>query len=212
MLDAAAMLSEIDDHGFADISTTRKVNAINNAMWEIESMEQWPFLETSITLTFNGSSGTPTNAPSNFRTILRAKDLTTGRRIGWVRLDEYEDTVGLQASLVGNPTIFYLEGGVVKFWPIPSASATVRMRYIKYTTAVTDLSAESAFSIPPQYHNAIVMGALGRIYDMEDDPELSERARGRMETEVARMKVAVFQNQLDRPDFIRVDFEDLDYA
>lgn len=206
------MLDEINDHGFQDIITTRKVNAIQAAVWEIESMEPWPFLEETITLTFSGSSGLPSNVPSNFRAALRLKDLQTGRRISWVRLDEYEDMIGLQADLVGNPTVFYLDGGQVHVWPIPPASTTVRMRYLRWSTAITSTSVESDFLIPPQFHDAIVKGALQRIYDMEDDPGQADRMRGLMNEEVARMKATLFANEFDRPDFISVDPEDWQYT
>ena len=58
---AAEIIAEIDDAGFDDKDTSIKLSALNEVYWEVCGLEPWPFLEKTVTLAFDGSSGVPTN-------------------------------------------------------------------------------------------------------------------------------------------------------
>lgn len=205
-MDVQDMIDDLGDHGFTDTSTITKVRVLQDALWEIESMRPWPWLETEITLTFDGSSPTPTNMPANFRAALQLKDVDTNTAL--IPLDEQDlEKNGVDLTKQGvAPRIYYPVGvDSLKVWPIPTASMTVRMRYLKVSAALTSGTLEASIDMPPRHHRLIVLGALVRLYDMEDDPELAQRFQGHYETRLARMVEDIFQRQYDRPDYIRVD-------
>lgn len=206
-MDVAEMLTILGDHGFTDTGTQTKVDALQDAIWEIEGMRPWPFLDTSITLTFSGSSGLATNFPADFKTARKLKDVQ--RKVALDPLDEADlEDAGLDLSLVGVPRVYYPVADQLYVWPIPPSSTTVRMRYLQQSDEITSSSVESAILLPKRYHRIIVIGALVRLYDMEDDPELAARFEGHFEKRVERMVDDLFRKQLDRPDFVRVNDPD----
>lgn len=216
MPDVSEMISELGDHGFADTGTTRKVSAIQYAIWQIEATNQWPFLETVLNLTFDGTSAVPTNAPAagSWRASLRMKDLLTGRRIAFSRLDDFEDQVGKNYAQSGSPTLYYFEAGQLKLWPVPpSGTGTVKWTYTRVSSEITESTLEAAILIPKSHHELIVVKALSKLYRMEDDLELAQYFEGVALELLQRMTEDVMRQQLDQPDFIRVidpdDYDDL---
>lgn len=212
-MDVPAILNLLDEYGFADANAGLKLQAIQGAIWEIEGRKPWPFLETFTTLNFNGSSGVATNLPADFRYALRLKDLATGSRVLPVREEDAEDHIGLDYTLNGNPSFYYFEGGQLKVWPLPtSSSGRLRLKYGRWSAAVTSTSPESAILIPKFYHEAILYGALLRLLDSEDDPELSVRFQGHVDLRLQQMDTTLFQLQFDRPDAIAItDPDDWDF-
>ena len=212
-MDVPAILNLLNEDGFSDADTDRKVAAIQGAIWEIEGLKPWPFLETSVDLNFDGLSGTPTNLPANFRASLRLKDLSTGYRVLPVRLDDAEDYIGKEYTATGDPSFYYFEGGQLKVWKLPvSGSGRLRWKYLRWSDAITESTAESSILIPKVYHEAIQYGSLLRLLDAEDDPELSARFQGHYEARIAQMETTLFQLQFDRTDHIVVtDPDDYDW-
>lgn len=212
-MNVAAITTLLDEYGFADADSGLKLNAIQGAIWEIEGRKPWPFLETFSTLNFDGTSGIATNLPANFRYALRLKDLVTGDRVLPIREEDAEDHIGLDYTQAGNPAFYYFEGGQLKVWPLPTASnGRLRLKYGRWSAAVTAASPESDILIPKQYHEAILYGALLRLLDSEDDPELSVRFQGHFAERLVQMETTLFQLQFDRPDSIQVtDTDDWDF-
>lgn len=212
-MDVATIIDLLDEYGFADSDAGLKLQAIQGAIWKIEGSKPWPFLEASVDLNFDGSSGTATNLPADFRAALRLKDLSTGDRITPVRLDDAEDHIGKDYSETGNPAFYYFEGGQLKVWPLPvSGNGRLRLKYVRWSAAVTATSPESDILIPKQYHEAILYGALLRLLDSEDDPELSVRFQGHFDLHLQQMETTLFQLQFDRPDVIAItDPDDWDF-
>lgn len=206
------MISDLGDHGFTDTSTATKVRMLQDAIWEIEGMFPWPFLETSITLTFDGSSPLATNFPANFRNALKLKDVQRGVVLDPTTFSDLDDMVGTQLSQVAVPRVYYPEAEKLKLWPVPPASTTVLLRYLRWSDAISSGSAESAILLPPRYHRVVVIGALVRLYDMEDDPELAMRFQGQLDARIDRIKEDLFRKQYDRPEYVRVlDPDSWDY-
>lgn len=204
-MNVQAMLTALGDHGFADVGTLSKVRELQNAIWQIENAEPWPFLEASVDLNFDGSNPVPTNVPVRWRSSLRMKDLTTGRRVTYIRLDDFEDQVGTEYMKAGDPYLYYFEGGQLKVWPVPAASTgRVRWKYIRVSDPITDASTESDILIPPRHHDLIVLTALAKLYRMEDDLELAGWAMAEADRLLAGMRGDLLHQQFDRPDFVRV--------
>lgn len=211
-MNASDMITELNDHGFSDESTTAKVRSLQHAVYDIEGREPWPFIEAVITLTFDGTNSYPSNMPTNYRALLNAVDMATAQKIRWVRSEEFDSIVGNQQGLpqTAGILLMYWDGSHVNFWPVPSASATVRMRYQVWSPAISSGSLETDFKIPAQYHDIIVAGALWRLYEMNDDPDLAARWEQHVETRLAAMRATMQRLQFSRPDVIRItDYDDI---
>lgn len=207
------ILSEINDHGFEDTLSTRKVQAINFAIKNIAQRKPWPFLEKVMTLTFDGTNPYPSNAPSDLRAVKKILDTSTGQRVRYKRTDDLEEQYGAHLLDSGTPYYYYFEGTQLRFYQVPTASQTLRLRYIRTAPDVAAGGAESTIVIPAPYHEAIVFRALMRLYDLEDDPELSQRFEAHYENAIAQMTESLITQQLDEPDFIHVvDDDDWDYV
>lgn len=211
-MDVAEIISDLNDHGFTDAATTSKVRVIQDVIWEIEAIRPWPFLETKTDLSFDGTSGLASNWPTDFRAALKLKNKATGRLLEPVRQDALEEMVGVDLAKVAAPVVYYTEAEKAYLWPVPSNGTSVRMRYLRYSAAISDTSPETAILIPKRHHRVIVLGALIRLYDMEDDPELAARFEGHYENRLQKMAEDLFLKQYDRPDYVSViDLDLWDY-
>jgi hypothetical protein len=204
----AEIIEELNESGFTDTGTPDKLKKINATIWDIASREPWPFLETTTTLTFDGTSAVPTNLPADFRAALSVIDTTTGRAIQPERVEVVEKQWPLELSEIGAPFVYYFVGRGMYLARIPTADTTLRMRYLTVPTAVTDASLEADIIIPPQHHSAIVLGSLVKLYDQEDDPELSVRFEGHYENKIQNMRAEQFMRQFDRPERVHVVEDD----
>lgn len=204
-MDSAQFLAELGEYGFLDTDLNQKVRKIQAAVWDIESRKPWPFLETSALLDFAGGSDVSSTSTADLRQVIRARDLTTGRRLTPLRLDDAEDVIGTALTEAGDPRVYYFEGSQLKFWPLPTVSTgRIKLRYIRRSPAISDSSTEAAYLIPARHHEAILLGALYRLYDMEDDVELAARFQSHYEKRIAEMEADLFKQQYDLPDFIHV--------
>lgn len=214
-MDMPAILSDLNDHGFSDTTTTRKVAVVQDTIWQFEGLRPWPFLEKVKYLDSSAASNTFSDFPSDFRATVRLKDLTLGRRLQPYRAEDVEDMTGTQHAKAGDPELYFFEENNLKVWPVPTTAATDRFKlvYVRWSDAVTDTSAESAILLPKYFHRGIIVnGALSRLYDMEDDTELATRFEQKQQGAIAQAVEALWQRQYDRPDFVKVaDPDSWDY-
>jgi hypothetical protein len=208
-MDVSEILSELVDHGFEDTSTERKLAKINDAIWDIESREPWPFLEKTVALNFDGSSPTPTNMPSDFKTVLWLYDTMNGVTIWPERLSTIRDRYGNQLNQVGSPASYYFIGNTLRLYPVPPASTgRIHMDYVATQPEVNANTTSSQILIPARHHQAIVLGALWRLYKMEDDPENGNMFQIDYENRIQQMREDLFRRQYQRADQIYVIDED----
>lgn len=201
-MDVTAMLSELDDHGFTDETVAAKVRAIQHAIHDVEGREPWRFLEKSFsTLTWDGTSPTPTNMPSDWRAILRLT-LSDGTRLRPARIEELEDVATGNYTGTGLPKIYYEYANVIGLWPQPANGTLAMLRYLQWSPDISSTTVEASIAIPKQFHHLIVSGALWRLYDMEDDTEMASRFESHLENGLAQMRAAMWQRQFDQPDHI----------
>jgi hypothetical protein len=227
-MQVSEIITELGDHGFANtINSTRQLWFINDTIWDICSREKWPFLEKTATLSFNGSTGTPTNWPADFKAVEAIVDTGTGQVLQAERVEFLDKRNANNLNLHGDPVWYYLRGSggtsasdpdagtgaptVATFWPIPGVTSSLQMRYIAQHPYVAANAVETAIWIPPQHHRVIVLGALWKCFDLEDDPEMAMRYQQLFETRIESMKRDIFLRQYDRPDRIYVLGDD-DYA
>jgi len=211
-MDYAALSAAFDDHGFTYVSSTRKVAWINDIVADICSREPWPFLEASLTLTFDGSSATPTNLPTNLKSVLSVVDPTTGISLMPLRLDEFEKHHQTDSEDIGTAQQYYFDTSrSLKVWQIPAATTTLRMKYLKYHALLTSSSVEADILIPSQHHAVIQDGCLWKLHRMEDSMSTASSFKQDYENRLVQMRAEIWARQYDRPDHIQIldsDFYD----
>lgn len=208
-MNVSEILTQLTSHGFEDTSTDDKVAAINDALWDIESREPWPFLEKTTQLSFNGSSPTPSNMPTDFKAALWIYDNTNGVSIWPERASTIRDTANTQINLVSDPQAYYFVGNTIKFWPVPGAATNrYQMDYIATQPAITSTSVEADILLPKRHHKVITLGALWQLYKMEDDPENGNMFQIDYENKINLMAEDLFRRQYQRADRIFVVDED----
>ena len=207
MADVPTLITALGDYGFSDSTNTEKVRAIQGAIWAIERKRPWSFLEASLDLNFDGASGLATNMSAQVRAVQKMRNRVTGQRIMPMRLDDYEENLATSAAetVVGEPLFYYVEAGQVKLYPIPpSSTGRVRMRFLQWSAAINESSAESAILIPPRHFEVILFGALLRLMDKEDDPELAARFEAQFNQGIEEMAEDTLRTQIDEPDYVHV--------
>ena len=230
-MNVADITQELSDHGFANtVSPTRQVWYINDTIWDICSREKWPFLEKTLTLTFDGTNAFPSNWPSDFKATLDMVNPGTGMVIMPELVDYTDKRNAMNLTQGGDPLYYYFVGSggtstgdsespigdsaVCSFWPIPSSGTSLQMRYVCQHPQVSANTTESGILLPPQHHRVISLGALWKCFDQEDDPEMATRYQQLYEARIQSMKQDIFMRQYDRPQRIYVigyDDHDADY-
>lgn len=208
-MDVSEILSELVDHGFEDTSDERKLAKINDAVWDIESREPWPFLEKTVALNFDGTSPTPTNMPSDFKVALWLYDNTNGVTIWPERLTTIRDRYGHQLTQVSDPISYYFVAGQIRLYPVPpSSTGRFQLDYVATQSELNANSVQADILLPPRHHQAIVLGALWRLYKMEDDPENGGMFQADYEGKLQMMREDLFRRQYQRAEQIYVVDED----
>ena len=215
-MDVPTMLDVFESYGFEtddELTVDRKVEALNETYWDTCDRNDWTFLESSVTLTFDGSSGVPTNDPGNIGQVMTATR-TDGSVIEPWRLDDFQESFASQLTKAGSPLLYYFEGDQFKAYPIPSASDTITVKYISVADELTATSPESDIRVPKRYHRSVlVMGTLSKLAVMQDDTELGQAYERLYEKALAGMVDSVMKQQSQRPDFIHVnDPDNWDYS
>lgn len=198
------IIDALGDYGFTDTTTPRKMEKINAAVWDITSREPWPFMQTSIDLTFDGVNAVATNSPSDFQAALDLIRQDTGRKLNPLRLEEADYELNLALATVDLPRYYYFIGNALNFAPIPPAGTVVRMRYVKKHPLLVQTDIESAILVPREHHEVVLYGTLVKLYDLEDDTDLSVRFQQLYENKYQDMRGSIWMKQYDRPQHIQI--------
>jgi proline racemase len=129
-------------------------------------------------------------------------------------MDDFYEYYASDLTKAGSPLLYYFESGQFKAYPIPSASDSVLVKYVKVPTELIATSVESAINWPKRYHRSVLgIGTLSRLAVMQDDAELGASYERLYEKALATMVDDVFHQQSQRPDFIHVnDPDNWDYS
>ena len=201
-MDMSAILSELDDHGFADTSSTRKVGCVNDTCWDICSREPWPFLEAS-TDTFSLVAGQREPVlPTNFRASLSLVVPSLARVLVPERADTIMKNYASMLAANGSPNYYYFVGEKMRLYPVPDANYTATLTYLQHQAELNVSSLETDFLLPPRHHRAIVLGALSKLYSMEDDPEIAAVFESQYEKRIQVIENDLWKKQYDRTDRI----------
>lgn len=210
-MDVQAIIDDLVDHGFDDASTERLLAVINETYYDVCDSQPWRFLEENVTLEFDGANGAPTNMPSDFRTLVAIFRTADGTKLEHIRYDDFIAGYAMDLNNLASPLLYYFQGTQLKTYPIPGATETVTLQYIRTPSELSQTDVEANILIPKRYHRAtLVNGALYKLYLMEDDPELSSSFKALYDQALVKMS-ADWLIQIDRSDYIHhVDPDDVD--
>ena len=196
-MDMSEILSELDDHGFADTSSTRKVAVVNDTYWDICGREDWPFLEAVSTSISTVNAQSFITMPANF---LRAISLANPSGTFTLLYEDYETMAKLYPTLettTGTPLYYYFIAGVINLYPVPNAVLSLKLRFTAWPAELAANATESAILIPQRHHRALVTGALSRLYAMEDDPENSAIFSDQYEKRIEHIARDLLKRRID---------------
>lgn len=212
-MDVSEIIARLNTMGFEDTGDDDKMDVINDTIWDIESRQDWPWAIKSTNLTFDGSSPTPTNIPADFKSVKWITDSTNGTFLRGERLDTIRNRYGNQLTSQQDPWCFYFLGTTLRFYPIPGASTTrFVLDYYAQQTELTTTSVEANILLPKRHHRTIVLGAVAKLYQIEDDPELAAVNKEDYEQRLATMAHDLIKQQHVNPDQIFVIDEDDEWS
>ena len=205
-MDVPSIISALDDHGFADTSTPRKLEAINSAYHDLCARMPWPFLEATAAVTTDAQG--KVTSPTDIRAV---REFSAGDYTGdiqWLRRDEFLGQYMDRRTETGNPYYYFFQAGSLYVWPIKNASSWGVLDYYRAEPDLGSTDAEALILLPPRHHRRLIDGALVYLYNMEDDPELAAIYDERFERGIMNMMFDLQTRQTDRPDTIKVLAED----
>jgi hypothetical protein len=216
-MDVSTMFSIFTAYGFESddvLTDDRKLEALNETYWDANSREAWPFLQATATYTFAGGVGTPVTPATDINTVEAIYRTSDGKRLEPWRRDDFFQTYASQLTLAGSPSLYYFEAGALNFYPQPSSSDSVVVKYSKIPPALTLTTLEAAVVFPPKYHRSIlVMGTLSRLALAQDDVDMSNAYERLYEKALALAVGDLLDEQSDRSEFIHVnDPDNWDYS
>lgn len=216
-MDVPTLMDFFVSYGFDtddEMTDQRKLEALNETYWDACARESWPFLEATVTLTFSGSSGVPTNDPGDIGLVTAAIRVADGKVLEPWRTDDFYQTYGSVLTSPGQPLLYFIEADQVKAYPVPSASDQVLLKYVKVPAALTLTSVESDIKFPPRYHRSVLgLGTLSRLAVMQDDLDMGAGYERLYEKALALAAGDLLKQQSDRTDFIHVnDLDNWDYS
>lgn len=196
-MDMSEILAELDDHGFADTSSTRKVSTINDTYWDICAREDWPFLEVASSTPSTAVGVSALTMPTRF---LRVIALSNTPGVFSLLYEDYENMAKLfptLETLQGTPQYYYFLGSVIHLYPVPNAIVAMRLRYTTWPAELLVGEVEAGFIIPPRHHRALVLGALSKLYSMEDDLEQAQMFDTKFEERILHMKADLLRRRIE---------------
>lgn len=215
-MDVTTMFDIFTAFGFEsddEMTDTQKLEALNSVYHDVLARENWPFLQASVSLTFDGTGMTPTNDPGDINAVLLAV-----RNDGWQldpwRLDDFYQTYASQLTTVNQPFIYFFEAGQIKCFPVPNSTDTVLVKYQRVAPDLDLTTASGQILLPSRYHRSVlVMGTLAQLALMQDDTEMMAAYQGAAERAILNMTDDLLREQFDRTDFIHVnDPDNWDYS
>lgn len=216
-MNVATIMDIFVSYGFEtddEMTDDRKLEALNETYWEVLAREAWPFLQSSVTLAFDGSTMAPNNDPGDINSVITAVRTDNGLFLEPWRMDDFYETYAGSLTTAGSPLLYFFEGGNLRVYPVPSSTDAVLIKYMKVAPELTALSVEGDILLPKRYHRSVlVMGTLSKLAVMQDDLEMGQGYGNLFEVAVTRMTDDLLTEQSQRTEFIHInDPDNWDYS
>lgn len=204
-MDVAEMITIIDDHGFEDKTSASKMEKINDTLWDVCGREPWYFLESTNTSLTIDSTGKITS-PTSISKITSLIDTSNNRVLEPIEHDTLVQMYPSRITETGYPKLYYQTAGDFYVWPIPDATYTYHLKYMRLHPELTSSDVESAIYLPARHHRVLVLGALSKMYAEDDDPELAAAYDEMFEIRYANMREDLWKWNYDM-DQVMVDVD-----
>lgn len=216
-MDVPALMALFNSFGFEtddEMTDQAKLDALNETYWDTLSREDWPFLQSSVVLTFDGTTSVPTNDPGDINSVATVVRTDNGISLEPWRRDDFYESFASTLTLSNVPQLYFFEGGQIKLYPVPRSTDTVLVKYQKVAPALTAVSAETSILLPKRYHRSVLgLGTLSRLAVMQDDLEMEQRYGALYEKAITLMTDDLLTEQTQRPGFIHAnDPDNWDYS
>lgn len=187
----------LNDNGAGEVRATRW---LNQSYLEICEMEDWAFLEASV-------SGVAPLTFTDLSVVESVKNTVTNGVIDFVDYRTLQDRF-TSLSDTGAAEFAYMRGGdVLHSYPVSTDSLTVNyFRIVGELVAATDMP-----EIPARYQYAIIDFACARAYMDSDNPEAAAAARRDGDALVSMMRDRLLYPQRQNADQITVYGYSSDY-
>jgi len=174
----------------ASVSNTNILQFINDVNREICNRYQLDFMQASTT--FNTVAGTDsyslTSIAADLQQLYSLRVTSPDNAEIYLQpmtADEFDMYIQDPTSQTqGSPTKYYLRNNTVYLTPTPDAIYTVAVRYIKLPTTLTSSSQPD---IPEEFNEIVVLGALYRAMQTNDNYDQALIIKNQMDTQVVDM-------------------------
>lgn len=207
-MDVSEIISDIRNHGFSDtteFSSTLITGHINDAYWDICSREDWPFLETSASVTLSTASVTK---PTRFNRMLALIIPSNGQVVEPKPYSYILKNYSLSTTATGCPRFYYFIGENLYVYPTPDTSYTATALYIQYPAELAAADVEASILIPARHHRILTLGALVQLYTLDDQLDIAAAMKQQYEDRIRMMRHDLWNKQIDRPDMIYPIYEE----
>lgn len=158
-----ALIDEVNARGFNHLSDARIGRYVNQAYYEICTMDRWPFLYTTETGT------APKTTTATIHAVDSVIDTTNKNRLQFLTRSNLQD-IDTDLTTTGTPRYWYLSEAttdttIVNVYPA-NTSVSLSINFYKQPTI---LSGTNAHILPIRWENLIVDGACIRCYKDSDD-------------------------------------------
>ena len=193
---------KLDDTSF---STTTLNQFINDAQRDILNSRRFGFMEAEATVTTTSGSNALTSVPTTLQTPLSLRVYTPIGNAIVLPYIEYEDidVIVPNMSLVGNtaPVRWYVFARTPYVYPNSDATYTLKLRYIKSPTELT--SDSSVPEIPEDFGEILVLGALKRAHEFNDDNDKAQMVQIQIDGLIEKMDER-YKRQAGSPHIMRL--------
>lgn len=188
------MVTEIQEHGFEDLSTTRIVAAINDAYHDVCSRHEWTWMESSAQIA-NLAAGNPSlnMTPYPFRTIQKIYGAAVDGAETALRYIDFNELVNKVGNPInedrGEPThwYYYLGSNLIRLFPYPDAVYTYVIAFIARSVDLSTSSLTTDIKVPDHHRRVMVLGALKNLYPINDDMNAAMFFEQQYEARIQRM-------------------------
>lgn len=204
---ASDIVTDVQNHGFADISSADILVHLNDTYQDLCSIEAWPFLEKTLVTTF-AATAQQVSATTDIKQVLSFINTVQGYELQpYNDADSfYKDYAGVLTQ-TGFPVLYYQPqvntaspmGWQVNVWPIPNVTTACQLRYLYIPTTLT---APDTPVLPARFHRILTWGTLLSIYRMEDANDQGMDFQNLYDRHLARMRDDLWSKQYDRQDTI----------
>lgn len=193
---------KLDDTSF---STATLNQFINDAQRDICNSRRFIFMEREADVTTTSGVNTLTGVPTDLQVPLSLRVYSPDGYATNLPYIEYEDidlTIP-NISLAGNnpPSAWYMFNHTPYVYPNANDTYTLKLKYVKEPTELT--SDASVPEIPESFSEVLVLGALKRAHEFNDDNDIAQMVQVQMDEQMEKMDER-YKRQAGTPHFMRL--------